>query len=147
MEKLEMLMIESKPTSCSQCGDRVFYIGKGKYICRTCESMNFDIYGKVRNFMRKNEKSSILYMSQAIGVDEDVIEMILGMEQVPILKDSKYFLECIHCGCSIRDGKSCAFCKREVAGDIRGLMYEDFQRKRRILNPEMAGKMHYKKRY
>ncbi len=146
MKELERLMIESKPTYCSHCGERVYYIAGGKYSCKTCGNLNFDAYGKVKNFIEKNGMSSIIYMSQTIGVEPELIEMILEQGEVTIPKESKYYLECINCGCSIREGKYCSFCKRDIAGGIRGLMYEDIQRNKRFLNPDMSGTMHYRGR-
>lgn len=146
MKELERLMIESKPTCCSYCGERVFFVGGGKYNCKICGNLNFDIYGKVKDFVEKNGVTSKLYMSQTIGVDTDVIEMILEQGTVKIPEESQYYLECINCGCSIREGKYCSFCKRDIAGSIRGLMYEDIQRNKRFLNPDMSGAMHYRRK-
>lgn len=146
MSELERLMIESKPTYCSHCGERVFYASSGKFHCKSCGKMSFDVYGKVHDFVERNGMNSIIYMSQNMGIEPELIEMILEKGDVTIPKDSKYYLECIHCGCSIHDGKYCPFCKRDIAGGIRGLMYEDMQRKKGYLNPDLTGSMHIRRR-
>lgn len=67
-------------------------------------------------------------MSQTIGVDSEIIEMFFRQENLDIPRTSKYYLECEKCGCSIREGKFCSFCIREITGGIRGLIDGDIKK-------------------
>lgn len=68
-------------------------------------------------------------------------QLFLNLE-MNIPDNSKYFLKCSKCGCSIRDGRYCTTCVRDIAGSIQGLIREDMGRR----SAELFGKMHYQGR-
>ncbi|MBQ9141527.1 MAG: hypothetical protein IJX63_07000 [Lachnospiraceae bacterium] len=138
-------LIESKPEYCSKCRGKVYFVGNGVYHCRSCGTECMDDYGKIKEFLKENEGASAIFVSQAIGVDYEVVEHFLatGGEEIP--RESRYYLKCEKCGASMHQGRYCSFCISEITGGIKTLLNDDI---RRIgyLDPNMAGKMHMNNR-
>lgn len=61
-----------------------------------------------------------------------------------IPEGSKYYLKCEKCGCSIRYGRFCPDCVRELAGEIKAVFHEDVGEKPKCEpDSDMKGRMHY----
>ena len=146
MKNLEKLLIENKPIQCAKCKGKMFYMGRGKFYCRSCGYETLDDMAKVKAFLEKNGDSPIMYISQATGVEPEVIEIVLREGNIEIPKESKYFLKCAKCGCSIKDGTFCPTCVHEMTGGIKALINEDIRKNSLYRNTEMVGKMHTRSR-
>ncbi len=146
MDNLERLIIESKPTQCTKCKGKMFYLGRGKYYCKSCGYEALDDLGKIKKFLKENGDATVMFIAQSTGVYPEIIEMYLERDGFEIPKDSQYYLKCEKCGCSIRDGRFCSSCIQEVTSGIKALLDEDIREKSRFLHPELAGKMHFKSR-
>ena len=136
---LDLLLLASKPTEC-ECGGKYFHIGGGKYKCQKCETVILDDFGKIKAFLDENGATPIVAISQATGVSVDVIEALLKDGQVEISDNSKYFIKCQKCGCSIKSGRFCFECARELSGDIQKIFFNEMGEKPKT---ELKGKMHY----
>ena len=60
-ERIEMLRKEfteintyNRPTYCSECGDVMVFKGLGEYRCEKCGFLDYDDYGKARNYVEKH---------------------------------------------------------------------------------------------
>lgn len=145
---LEKLIIGNKPVECELCGGKMFYLGGGKYKCKSCGYETLDDFGKVKEFLEANGPSPAMAVSRATGVRSDVIEIFLKKGRVEIPEGSKYFLNCERCGCSIRYGRYCPECVKELAGDIQAVFSEDVGEKPKFeVNPDMRGKMHFRRHW
>ena len=143
---LEKLLISNKPVMCVKCKGKLFYRGGGRYECDVCETFVLDDFGKIKEFLEANGPTPMLLISQATGVDYEIIERFLKKGRLEIPEGSKFYLNCEKCGCSIRYGKYCPDCIKQVAGGIKAVFHEDVGEKpKRVYNAEMAGKMHYLK--
>lgn len=143
---LEKLLISNKPVMCEKCKGKLFYKGGGRYECGSCDYSVLDDFGKVKEFLELNGPTPMLLISQATGVEYEIIERFLKKGRLEIPEGSKYFLNCEKCGCSIRYGKYCPDCIKHVATGIKAVFHEDVGEKpKRTYNAEMTGKMHYLK--
>lgn len=103
-----------------------------------------DDYGKVKQFLEENGPSPALVVSRATGVKPEIIKLFLIKGRVEIPEGSQYYLKCEKCACSIRYGRYCPQCVKEMAGSIQAVFNEEVgERPKHELNPEMQGKMHY----
>ena len=60
-ERIEMLKKEiskvntyNRPTYCEKCGGVMVFKGVGEYECEKCGALEYDDYGKVRNYIEKH---------------------------------------------------------------------------------------------
>lgn len=146
MGNLEHLLIENKPVECEKCKGRLYYIGNGRYYCKSCGHEMSDAIGKLKDFLSKNESTSVAFISQATGVSSDIVVPFLRQGGIDVPRDSKYYLECEKCGCSIREGKFCPFCVHELTGGIKTLLNDDLAARNALRNGDMTGRMHIRNR-
>lgn len=139
---LEKLIIDNKPVVCDRCKGKMFYVNGGLYRCGSCGYEVLDDFGKVKKFLDEHGAMSVMEISQATGVSVDIITMFLKQGRVEIPEGSKYYISCEKCGCSIRYGRFCPECVRNLAGGIRGMFCEDMGEKPKFDN-NMRGKMHF----
>jgi len=139
---LEELIIRSKPICCEKCYGKIFYFEDGKYQCGMCDHITMDDYGKVKEYMEEKGGASARQISQATGVDHRIIELLLIQGKMEISEDSDYYKECEKCGCSVRNGRYCNFCVRELAGGIHSLIKSSMARNA-IPQYSMTGRMRY----
>lgn len=143
---LEKLLISNKPVMCEKCKGKLFYKGGGRYECNSCDYFVLDDFGKIKVFLEENGPNPMLIISQATGVEYEIIERYLRKGRLEIPEGSKYYLDCEKCGCSIRYGKYCPDCIKQVAGGIKAVFHEELgERPKHVYNTNMTGKMHYMK--
>ena len=141
---LEKLIKEKKIVKCEICGGKMVPIKSGRYRCDTCGNIAVDDFGKIKDFLELNGPTPITVIAMATGVETDVIELYLKKGKVEVTEGSKWYLECEKCGCSIRYGRYCPDCARQLAGGIRTVFHEEVGEKPKIeQNIEMKGKMHF----
>ncbi|MBQ9118800.1 MAG: hypothetical protein IJY09_01945 [Lachnospiraceae bacterium] len=145
MKDLEKLLIDNKPIRCEQCGGKLFHIGSGKYQCEKCEHTVSDDFGKVKEFLETHGPAPAIVVVQETGVREEIIEMFLKKGRLEIVEGSKYYLKCEKCGCSIRSGRFCLECARELAEGVKRVFYAEVGDKPKQ-DATLKGKMHFIKR-
>ena len=142
MDNLEMLIRKNKTTECELCREKLVHMGGGRYKCERCDHVILDDFGKIKQFLEENGTATIAVIAQQTGVKIDVIEMYLKKGRVEISEDSNFYLKCEKCGCSIRSGRYCISCAKELSQGIQRILYNEVGEKPKR-NPEMQGKMHY----
>jgi len=109
----------SQPLQCSKCGcARLKYKGVGEYECENCKSLEYDEYGKVRNYLEKHPGSNQSQVAQATGVPIHHIRQLLMDEKIEITPGSQVFMFCSNCGKEIRSGLYCEECKKKSTASV-----------------------------
>ena len=125
---IEEALIISKPTKCSLCKGGMKMIAIGEYNCVKCGHEELDDLGKVRRFLEENGPSDYGLVVEATGVDPTIVKEFLEHGKVEIPEHSKYYLVCQRCGCSLKMGKYCPECYKELTSGMK-----------RALDPEILG--------
>lgn len=99
------------PTYCEKCGGVMIFKGVGEYKCEECGSLEYDDYGKVRNYIEKHPGATSAQVSAATGVSQKAIRGMLKDERLEIAANSSTFLACEACGAKIRYGRFCSKCE------------------------------------
>ena len=142
--EIEKLLRTNKPVFCEECGGKLSYRSAGTYVCEKCGHEELDDFGKIKLFLDENGPSPIHMIAKGTGVTRDIIELYLKKGRIEIPEGSKYYLKCEKCGCSIRYGRYCPDCARELSGGIASLLNEEVGEKPKSANDsKMQGKVHY----
>ena len=93
------------PTFCAKCGGVMVFKGVGEYKCEDCGNLDYDDYGKVRNYIEKNPGATSAQTSAETGVSQKSIRGMLKEERLEIAANSTTFLKCESCGAQILSGR------------------------------------------
>lgn len=142
MDVLGKILLESKPIQCSLCKGKLFYVGSGRFMCEKCEHIELDDFGKVKNFLEENGPAPSIQIAEITGVKTEVIDLLLKNGQLEITEGSRYYLQCEKCGCSIRSGRFCHGCAKELANGIKRMFYAEVGEKPKP-EYEVKAKVHF----
>ena len=92
--------------------------GLGEYRCEKCGFMDYDDYGKARNYVEKHMGANAAEVARATGVSQKSIRDMLKEGKLEIAKDSVIFLKCEICGAKISSGKYCPKCEMNYHHDL-----------------------------
>lgn len=99
------------PIYCEKCNGVMVYKGVGEYKCEECGHIEYDDYGKVRNYVEKHPGVTSAQVSIETGVSQKAIRGMLKEERLEISANSSVFLKCEICGESIVSGRFCKKCE------------------------------------
>ncbi len=102
------------PHTCKKCNGVMIFKGVGEYKCEDCGYLDYDDYGKVRNYIEQHKGATALEIENAIGVSQRTIRQLLRDNRIEVASDSRIFMHCEICGKSLRSGKYCAECEQKV---------------------------------
>lgn len=82
------------PKQCSKCGSHSLqYKGLGEYCCTECENLEYDDYGKVRNYLEINKGTPITVIAKETGVPKWTIRQMVEEERFDICQTGKKVLK------------------------------------------------------
>lgn len=103
--------VYNRPTICKECEGVMIFKGVGEYKCEKCGFLDYDDYGKVRNYLEKHVGATSAQVAEATGVKQKTIRTMLKESRLEVAAGSKTFITCEMCGTSIRSGRLCARCE------------------------------------
>ena len=148
MTNEEKRFLEHRPAYCEECGGKMFYQESGIYQCEDCQHIQLDDFGKIKEYLETHTGATIKEISEETGVEMKIIGMFLKDGRIQIPEGSKIFIKCQRCGCSLRSGRYCEECTRELGSQLKGAFYENVgQKPADVKNTKReAGGMKYFKR-
>lgn len=131
--KKEFLQLNNynMPITCTECGGLMIFKGVGEYECEECGRLDYDDYGKVRNYIEKHGTATAAQVADATGVTQKSIRDMLKESRLEIAPNSNAFLQCEMCGANIRSGRFCPKCEMTY--------HRNFEEKMRKNGGIMAG--------
>ncbi|MBO5293360.1 MAG: flagellar protein [Lachnospiraceae bacterium] len=124
----------NKPVICEVCGGHMIFKGVGEYQCEKCNHLEYDDYGKVRNYIETHPLARKMYdVEMGTGVSRKVIRQLLREERIEVAPDSSVFLKCEVCGRDIRAGRYCPACAQKIQAR------EDLERARNSKHSALHG--------
>lgn len=108
----------NRPMICEECGGIMVFKGVGEYKCEDCGKVEYDDYGKVRNYIERHPGATSAQVSEATGVTQKAIREMLKEERLEIAPTSNAFLTCEICGKQIRSGRYCSRCEAAYHKEI-----------------------------
>lgn len=99
------------PTYCDKCEAVMVYKGLGEYQCESCGMLDYDDYGKVRNYLDVHIGANVAEISDATGVTHKSIRDMIKENRFKIINNNAGFLRCEMCGENIDSGRLCSKCE------------------------------------
>lgn len=100
-----------RPTLCKECGGVMVYKGIGEYQCEECEAIEYDDYGKVRNYLEQHRGANVAEISSYTGVSHKAIRELIKERRFEIIDNRGGYLRCEVCGVNITSGRLCSKCE------------------------------------
>lgn len=100
-----------RPTLCQKCEGVLVYRGIGEYICEECGAMEYDDYGKVRNYLERHRGANVAEISDMTGVSHKSIRDMIKEKRFEIIDNKGGYLRCEICGEKINSGRMCPKCE------------------------------------
>lgn len=72
------------PVTCPKCGHKFKYAGLGEYVCEECAFVDYDDYGKVRNYLETHGSANASEVEAATGVKKSAIHRLLDEERIDV---------------------------------------------------------------
>ena len=105
--------------NCRKCGKIYNYIG-GSPICPVCKQGEEDDFQKVKEYLYENPGANITQVSIELDIGVEKIKRFLKDGRLEITgDDGNMILECENCGKSIKSGRFCETCERDLAAGFR----------------------------
>lgn len=101
----------NRPYICNACGGLMVFKGVGEYECENCHDLDYDDYGKARNYIECHPGATSSQIAENTGVSQKAIRHMLKEGKLEIAADSKTFMKCDICGADIRSGSLCDKCE------------------------------------
>lgn len=93
------------------------YRGLGEFACTECGNVEYNDYGKVRNYLEEHRGATQDEVFRMTGVAKWKIREFLIEEKIEIAPDSITYLKCEKCGANIRSGRYCENCRKKIIAE------------------------------
>lgn len=80
---------EGRPVKCSKCGGGLQYRSHGEYLCKACGNIEYDDFGKIRQYLDENGASPVAAISEYTGVPFSRINQFLRQGRLQVSGDSR----------------------------------------------------------
>lgn len=105
--------------NCRKCGKLYNYIG-GAPICPRCKELEEEDFKRIKEYLYENPGASLTEVSTELDVSVELIRRFLKEGRLEITNENgNLVLECENCGKSIKSGRFCSECERELASGFR----------------------------
>lgn len=81
----QLIRVPDKLDICPHCGDKYEYVGLGQYKCIGCGNINYDAYGRVRNYIDNNGTCSPSELMKKANVSRADIKALIDRGSLEII--------------------------------------------------------------
>lgn len=103
--------------NCKECGRLFNYIG-GQRLCPACRSALEDKFTEVKKYIDEHRSAQMQEISEDNNVSIQQIKQWIREERLVFTDDSIVGIECENCGATIKTGRFCEKCKKEMANNL-----------------------------
>ena len=100
--------------NCRRCKKLFNYIA-GPAICPACRDAMEEEFQKVKKYVQEHAHCDIRTVSEECEVDPNQIRQWVREERLEFADDAAVGLNCERCGRSIKSGRFCEACKKDMA--------------------------------
>lgn len=103
--------------ACKRCKNLFQYIS-GRAICPHCLKKEEEMFGRVKDFLRKDPGAQMQDVSTETEVPVHIIESFIRAGRLEVSADSPLGIPCENCGALIRTGRYCKTCSSILQGQL-----------------------------
>ena len=127
--------------NCRKCR-KIFNYFAGPVMCGACREEQEKIFQEVKKYVQDHRNADIPTVSRECGVERDQIRQWIKEERLCFSDDSPIGIPCERCGATIKSGRFCEPCKRDMTQTFSQAIsrpQSQFKepRKRDVANPKM----------
>ncbi len=105
--------------NCRKCG-KIFTYLSGSPICPACKQMDEEDFKRIKEYLYDNPGAGLSQVSVELDIGVEKIKRFLKEGRLEIVsQDGNLFLECESCGRSIKSGRYCEDCERDLASNLK----------------------------
>ena len=105
--------------NCKKCGKIFNYIG-GAPVCHVCRQLDEEDFKRVKEYLYENTGAALSVISNELNISVEKIRRFLKDGRLEIVgQDGNMFLDCESCGKSIKTGRLCDECEKNLASDLK----------------------------
>ena len=105
--------------NCRKCG-KIFNYISGAPICPACREKEEEDFQRVKKYLYENPGASLTQVSTELEISVEMIKRFLREGRLEIANDEgNLVLECENCGRSIKTGRFCPDCERNLASGFK----------------------------
>lgn len=103
--------------ACKRCKNLFQHIS-GRSICPHCLKKEEEMFGRVKDFLRKYPGAEMQEVSMETDVPVHIIESFIRAGRLEVVAQSAMKIPCDKCGTPIRTGRYCNSCAKELQGQL-----------------------------
>ena len=105
--------------NCRKCGKIFTYMG-GSPICPACKQADEGDFKRIKEYLYDNPGAGLNQVSVELDISVEKIKRFLKDGRLEIVaEEGNMFLECESCGKSIKSGRYCGDCERNLAANLK----------------------------
>lgn len=105
--------------NCRKCGKIFSYLG-GPPICPACKQVDEEDFKRIKEYLYKNPGAGLNQVSVELEIGVEKIKRFLKEGRLEIVsEEGNMFLECENCGKSIKSGRFCDDCEKDLAANLK----------------------------
>lgn len=109
----------SEVRNCRKCGKIFTFMGRSP-MCPSCRQADEDDFKKVKDYLYDHPGASLNQVSLDLVISVEKIKRFLKEGRIEIVsEEGKMFLECESCGKSLKSGRYCSSCERDLAANLK----------------------------
>lgn len=128
--------------NCKECGRLYNYIGGTKRLCPVCMGKLEDKFQEVKQFIEDNRSAPMNVVSQECDVSTKQLEQWIREERLTVDENSPLGVSCEKCGRSIKFGRLCDNCKKNLENVVSNL-YKGEDIKRQPKTSDKSARMRF----
>lgn len=103
--------------NCRDCGRLFNYIG-GQRVCPNCRRKLEEKFEQVKKYIYDNKDATLTQVSEDTETSIQQIKQWIREERLSFTEDSVVGIECENCGTTIKTGRFCEKCKKDIASNL-----------------------------
>lgn len=123
MQRITLKNDYNRPRFCKSCEGVLVYKGLGEFQCEECGTLDYDDYGKVRNYLENHRGAHAGEIAEATGVTHKAIREMIKENRFEVVENRAGYIKCEMCGKSVKSGRLCPECEvlyhRKVEAEAR----------------------------
>ena len=132
--------------NCRRCG-RLFNYVAGPFLCPRCREEMEKKFQEVKVYIRENPGVGVREVAEKCEIDTSQIYQWLREERLELAEGSMISLTCENCGKTIKSGRYCEKCKRDLMqGFNQAISHPKTEPERKNVIKDSGSRMRYLER-